>query len=156
MFCPQCKAEYRQGIAECADCQVPLVASLPEGQEILVDTVSAGTLIPLWEGQDLALHTSLLQELDAASIPYFNKPMGVFPGARRGDAFPIQPMAPTWEVWVGPDDEFASFLQNALRENEILLRVECVDGESRVFVRPCDAPRAKEILRELSEGSPPR
>jgi hypothetical protein len=206
MFCPQCKAEYRQGVAECADCQVPLVASLPEGQEILVDTVSAGTLIPLWEGQDLALHTSLLQELDAASIPYFNKPTGVFPGARRGDAFPIQAMTrfgyqvavlssnlararaileklvdeepgdlelpernepaktahqaleeePTWEVWIGPDDEFASFLQNALRENEILLRVECVDGESRVFVQPCDAPRAKEILRELNEGSPPR
>lgn len=209
MFCPQCRAEYRRGITECADCQVPLVASLPEAHEFLVDTLSAGTLVPLWEGEDLALHTSLLQELDAAGIPYFNKPMGVFPGARKGDAFPIQPMTrfgnqvavlssilararaileklldeepkdlelpernepaepapralagvgeePTWEVWVGEDEGFASFLQDALRENEILLRMESVDGESRILVRPSDASSAKEILRELSEGAPPR
>ncbi len=209
MFCPQCNAEYRQGIAECADCQVPLVASLPEAQEFLADTVSGGTLVPLWEGEDLALHTSLLQELDSARIPYFNEPMGVFPGARKGDAFPIQAMTrfgyqvavlssnlarakailerllneepkdlelpernepaepaprvlagveeePIWEVWVGADEEFASFLQDALRENEIPLRVESVDGGRRIFVRPSDASQAKEILRELSEGAPPR
>src|SRR6266849_755481 len=93
MFCPHCQAEYRQGITECADCQVPLVPSLPDAQESLVDTTSAGPLVPLWEGEDLALHTSLLQELDAAGIRYFSKPMGVFPGARKGDPFPIQPMA---------------------------------------------------------------
>ena len=29
-FCPECKTEYKEGIAECADCRVPLVASLPE------------------------------------------------------------------------------------------------------------------------------
>lgn len=208
MFCPQCKAEYRQGIAQCADCQVPLVASLPEALESRVDTMSAGLLVPLWEGEDLALHTSLLQELDSARIPYFNEPMGVFPGARKGDAFPIQAMArfgyqvavlssnlvrarailerllneepkdlelperndpaepaprvlagvkeePIWEVWVGADEEFASFLQDSLRENEIPLRVESVDGRRRIFVRPSDASQAKEILRELSEGAPP-
>jgi hypothetical protein len=49
--------------------------------------------MPLWEGENLALHTSLLQELDAAGIRSFSKPMGVFPRARKGDPFPIQPMA---------------------------------------------------------------
>jgi len=93
MFCPHCQAEYRPGIADCADCQVPLVASLPDAQEARVGTTSAGPLVPLWEGEDLALHTSLLQELDAAGIRYFSKPMGVFPGARKGDPFPIQRMA---------------------------------------------------------------
>ena len=36
MFCPKCKAEYRDEIKECADCKVPLVEQLPpekcEGQ----------------------------------------------------------------------------------------------------------------------------
>jgi len=30
MFCPTCKAEYRPGFTECADCGVPLVYELPE------------------------------------------------------------------------------------------------------------------------------
>ncbi len=29
MFCPQCRAEYLQGVRECADCGVPLVETLP-------------------------------------------------------------------------------------------------------------------------------
>lgn len=29
-YCPECGAEYRPEIAECADCKVPLVAFLPE------------------------------------------------------------------------------------------------------------------------------
>ena len=30
MFCPNCKAEYRPGFTECADCSVSLVYELPE------------------------------------------------------------------------------------------------------------------------------
>jgi hypothetical protein len=30
MFCPKCKAEYREGFKACADCNVPLVDKLPE------------------------------------------------------------------------------------------------------------------------------
>ncbi len=93
MFCPQCKAEYRKGITECADCQVPLVPSLPAARESLVDTMSDGFLVPLWEGEDLALHTSLLEALDEAGIRYFSKPLGIFAGARRWDPYPIQLMA---------------------------------------------------------------
>ncbi len=209
MFCPQCKAEYRQGITECADCQVPLVSSLPKAPESLLDTTSAGPLVPLWEGEDLALHTSLLEGLDEAGIRYLSKPLGIFPGARRWDPYPIQPMTrfgyqvavlssnlaqaeeilenlldeepqdkelpeqndsvqaapqapaiaaeePTWEVWAGADEGFARFLKDALRENEILSREQPSSGESRVFVRPSDASRAKEILRELVEGAPPQ
>jgi hypothetical protein len=29
LFCPSCKAEYRPGFTECADCSVPLVYELP-------------------------------------------------------------------------------------------------------------------------------
>ncbi len=33
MFCPICKAEYREGFVACADCSVPLVAQLPQKQD---------------------------------------------------------------------------------------------------------------------------
>jgi len=29
MFCPECRAEYREGFTECSDCHVPLAATLP-------------------------------------------------------------------------------------------------------------------------------
>jgi hypothetical protein len=29
MFCPKCKAEYRDGFTECADCNIALVYELP-------------------------------------------------------------------------------------------------------------------------------
>ncbi len=32
MFCPKCKAEYRQGFTRCADCDVDLVEVLPPGE----------------------------------------------------------------------------------------------------------------------------
>ena len=34
MFCPNCKAEYRPGFTECADCGVPLVYELPEEEAL--------------------------------------------------------------------------------------------------------------------------
>jgi hypothetical protein len=33
MFCPLCKTEYQEGFFTCADCSVPLVSELPEGEE---------------------------------------------------------------------------------------------------------------------------
>jgi len=77
----------------CADCEVPLIETPIEEEGAVSNAVPSGTVVPLWEGEDLALHTSLLEELDAAGIPYYAHPMGVFPGVRRGDHFPIQPMA---------------------------------------------------------------
>lgn len=29
MFCPRCRAEYREGFTECADCKVSLVLECP-------------------------------------------------------------------------------------------------------------------------------
>lgn len=34
MFCPKCKVEYRQGFIHCSDCDVDLVYSLPNDQNI--------------------------------------------------------------------------------------------------------------------------
>ncbi len=35
-FCPVCKNEYREGITQCHECKVPLVASLDEGPKAIV------------------------------------------------------------------------------------------------------------------------
>ncbi len=92
MFCPQCRAEYRPGFIHCTDCDVDLVPSLPEPEKVHSDANRRGSIATLWEGEDLALHTNLLEELESAGIRYFDQPMGVYPGVRRGDPFPIQPM----------------------------------------------------------------
>lgn len=70
MICPKCKAEYVRGITMCADCDTPLVDSLPEKEaaekrskefrEILI-TVNAG---------EIAMVKSLL---DDAGIDYYLK-----------------------------------------------------------------------------------
>ena len=67
MFCPECGAQYREGIVTCADCEVPLVARLPEesheGPDL--DTViQTGMRDPVAIG----LAKSLFEE---AGIPYF-------------------------------------------------------------------------------------
>ncbi len=208
MFCPQCKAEYRQGFTRCADCDVELVHGLPGAEEGASNDMRAGTLVPLWEGEDLALHTTLLEELEAAGIRYYDQPMSVYPGVRRWDPFPIQPMTrfgyqvavlsadlpsaekilerllmekpqdmdlpvkeekqgettervarpgeeTICEIWAGQDERLAGFLQDALRESEILTRAEIDGAEKRIYACSSDEKRAREIVREIVEGAPP-
>ncbi len=52
MYCPSCKAEYVEGITECADCRVPLVAVLPpepdhsgEGYVRVLSTYNAADIV---------------------------------------------------------------------------------------------------------------
>ena len=33
-FCPECMAEYREGVTRCTDCEVSLVESLPDSHEV--------------------------------------------------------------------------------------------------------------------------
>lgn len=46
----------------------------------------------LWEGEDLALFESLLDRLEDASIRYSDQPLNIYPGVRRRDHFPVQPL----------------------------------------------------------------
>jgi hypothetical protein len=86
MFCPQCKAEYRQGFTRCADCDVDLIDEPPKTRRPKADRpIREGSLVRLWAGDDLALHTALLEELESAGVPFFNTPVGHFTGAHRRD-----------------------------------------------------------------------
>src|SRR5580704_3497098 len=57
-----------------------LMASVPGPQ---------GSLIMLWAGEDPALHSSLVEELEAAGIPFVDKPTGDDEVAPTADTLPI-------------------------------------------------------------------
>ncbi len=167
-----------------------------------------GSLIMLWAGEDPALHSSLLEELEAAGIPYIDKPTGEDEVAPTADTLPIdwkarfgfevavpssslkaaekilekllneepvdmelsanesaEPRAaevkPTHlgvtscAVWSGSDEERVSFLSQALKENEIPVRVETKGSETTLYVPPEEERLAREIIREIVEGAPP-
>jgi hypothetical protein len=60
----------------------------------------------------------------------------------------------TSEVWSGEDESMAEYLASALRENGIPSRIPDEPGHrARLCVRPADLTRAKDIAREITEGT---
>jgi hypothetical protein len=167
-----------------------------------------GSLIMLWAGEDSVLHSSLIEELDAAGIPFVDRPTGDDQVPPAADILPIdwktqfgfevavpssnreaaekileklldqepadmeiaasdseQPGitevkpshlgAATCAVWSGADGTRASFLVEALKENEIPARAETRGSEATVYVPPEEEMLAREIIREIVEGAPP-
>ena len=73
---------------------------------------------------------------------------------RRAAAW--NPEQATAEIWSGEDAALARNLIDCLRENRIGVRREGAEpGTLRLFVMPADEPAAREILREVREGTPP-
>ena len=59
----------------------------------------------------------------------------------------------TSEVWSGEDESMAEYLASALRENGIPSRIPDEPGHrARLCVRPQDLTRAKDIVREITQG----
>lgn len=81
MFCPVCRAEYRQGIFRCADCDVTLVHQLDAATGFALDAAgdfrAPGTpgfrTVALWRGSDPVVYTVLVGALHEAHIPNFNR-----------------------------------------------------------------------------------
>jgi hypothetical protein len=63
---------------------------------------------------------------------------------------------PTVEVWNGNDDGIAQFLTAAMQENEIPIHLENPGDQTRIYVSAANEKRAREIVREIVEGAPPR
>jgi len=59
-------------------------------------------------------------------------------------------------VWAGDDARIADFLTTALRENEIPIRTVNESALTVIYVPPSSATRAREIVREITEGVPPQ
>jgi hypothetical protein len=172
--------------------------------------VPEGSLVMLWAGEDPVLHSTLLERLDAAGIPYVDKLLGEDEVAPTSDVFPIdwkprfgfevavlstdiaagkeilEPLLesepvdmelpakeresaaaaaeavtvvaeekPTLQVWSSPEWKVARFVTEALRENGIPTRIEFIDGSNAVFVPLSCEARAREIIREVTQGAPP-
>jgi hypothetical protein len=77
MYCPQCKAEYRQGFTRCADCDVELVHERPAAAYGLGTTGEASShaedsedpFCSFWRGDDPRIHAELCELLTEEGIP---------------------------------------------------------------------------------------
>ncbi len=58
-------------------------------------------------------------------------------------------------VWSTKNDEPSDFLVAALHENSIRCRLDKNGGRAELFVLPEDEVRAREIIREVVDGTPP-
>ena len=72
MFCPQCRAEYREGIVECPECAVPLVAALAEDEAGEPDV----RLVSVFSTGEADLLPVVHSLLESAGIEYFAKNEG--------------------------------------------------------------------------------
>jgi hypothetical protein len=79
MFCPICKAEYRQGFTHCSDCDVDLVdaispRTIQATQAWEKSVQSGGYTEQLWQGEDPHFYLSLLWSIWNAGIPCLGRP----------------------------------------------------------------------------------
>jgi hypothetical protein len=86
MICPACNTEFPHGTVFCTRCHTTLVSDLLEADEIVEKAYPGSALVQLWRGEDAALHSSLLEALAEANIPFYEQPLGSGPSARPIDA----------------------------------------------------------------------
>lgn len=66
MFCPQCRQEYREGVASCNECGLALIGTLPaEGH----DEAGLVDLVTVLKTSDLATMKVVKSLLEAEGIP---------------------------------------------------------------------------------------
>jgi hypothetical protein len=75
MFCPNCKAEYREGFTHCADCDAELVNELPAAAIVAIEPVNPGDPVEdpfcsFWKGDDPRVHAELCELFGEQNIPY--------------------------------------------------------------------------------------
>lgn len=73
MFCPKCRSEYEPQVTVCADCGVPLVASLGDPGPDTADL----DLVPVFTQVDPALVGLAESMLAEAGVPYLAQGDGI-------------------------------------------------------------------------------
>ena len=84
MFCPECRAEYREGVTTCPDCGVTLIPELPAVSELTDED-----LVAVLDTGDVSILPVVKSVLRAAGIPYLvqgDESMGVLPVGKIGVA----------------------------------------------------------------------
>ena len=69
MFCPNCKAEYKEGYTKCSDCGIVLVPELPI--EELIEPEHDGSFVTILETNDFMDIPLIKAALDAGNVQYF-------------------------------------------------------------------------------------
>jgi hypothetical protein len=77
MFCPRCRAEYREGFTQCADCLVPLVERLDEPDEAAPAPSSDLELTTVLKSGNPALLALAKSLLESAEIPFLVRGEGI-------------------------------------------------------------------------------
>ena len=103
----------------------------------------------------LAAGEQILDKLLEAELEDVSLPAGDDNESQAPPPMPDIQEKPTCEIWLGENQEIVAFVEAALSENEILFRTENTWQGVAVYVRPSDESRAREILREILEASPP-
>jgi hypothetical protein len=68
MYCPKCRAEYREGFTNCSDCHIPLVRELGPATDDRPEFVEYEEVMSTFNPFDIAMIKSLL---DGEDILYF-------------------------------------------------------------------------------------
>ena len=107
MFCPQCKAEYRQGFTRCADCDVELVENYMEAvRRLIAKKVVVGDEYGarLWHGSDPHFYVGLIRSLWNKKIACYGVPeYPPLPESPTGPQ-PSTSGAVEFEVWVSEEN----------------------------------------------------
>ena len=97
MFCPICKAEFVEGITECSDCKVPLVASVPGESEAQNDpALNSANLVTVFVPESEADHLAIGALLQSAGIEFHSK------NARVQNLFGMGQLGTGFNVAAGP------------------------------------------------------
>jgi hypothetical protein len=137
------------------------------------DTMSFNPFIPLGSSLEIFVSTAdraaarkIIVDEDGAIDPDELTPEGIealtLPESDQPDLDGPQDLSVEWneddpvaEIWNGDSETFADNVTMCLREIGIASRQSCEGGRWKVVVRPAQESRAKEIVRELVDASPP-
>lgn len=108
MFCPECGAEYREGILECSDCQAALVPEIPpEPQPGPKPKLELVTVLATGDPGRIAVAKSLLED---SRIEYLTKDEGFH------DLFPVSRFRIQIQVRLEDREEAGELLADLLEE----------------------------------------
>ena len=144
-------------------------AGIPFMKKVLGDDEVAPTAdtLPIdWKarfGFEVAVHASQLDAAREVLEKLLDEEPADLEIAAEGEEGTAEPALvsetethPKVEVWGGNDDRVAQFLTAAMQENEIPIHLENPGEETRIFVSAANEKRAREIVREIVEGEPPK
>jgi hypothetical protein len=79
MFCPKCKAEYREGILRCVECDTDLVFELPPEPDQATEYVDWENIISFADKYEADLAQGLLEANDIEAVTISDDCGSVYP-----------------------------------------------------------------------------